>query len=148
MLRVEGQQRHALCWVPQLRFLSNGILQERVFRSVRITERPRIGTKQPAVFFLQEMPTGRATQGIRQLRSTCEGLSIRARLEQAPPREGDDEASMRPDHQFSQDAAPAPIPTSACSADRVSGPYPRRTFAGAITNASAQAPAPGEKHGA
>lgn len=28
MLRVEGQQRHALCWVPQLRFLSNGILQD------------------------------------------------------------------------------------------------------------------------
>lgn len=50
---------------------------------------------------------------------------------------------MRPDQHFSQDAAPAPIPTPACSADRVnrvSGPYPRRTFAGAITNASAQAP--------
>lgn len=40
-------------------------------------------------FLLQEMPTVRATQGIRQLRSTCEGLSIRAQLEQAPPREGD-----------------------------------------------------------
>ncbi|QYS94383.1 hypothetical protein H0G86_001717 [Trichoderma simmonsii] len=113
-----------------------------MFRAVRTTERPRIGTQQAVFFCKRCLPSGPpkgSDSSVQRARACRSGLNLNKHRHEKVM----DEASMRPDQHFSQDAAPAPIPTSACSADRVSGPYPRRTFAGAITNASAQAP--GEK---